>query len=876
MKIKIISILLILATCLSALSSCGKASLVNNDLTQSNDFSESENSDMQEELNTSIENSESTQTEEVKDIKSLNLSIIKDTDIDSLLARPYDYGVPTAFSEGLFSTYSEGWGFKNGTVLATGNSQGFGLPISISLNGNAISPTEATWMPSHVSSVYDSSKSFANIASEATVSASFTSQYDPDGIAHLTDGVVSYSNSPRSRWSNYATPVRTQKETLTFDFKKSVTCAYLTVYCYDDEGNTRIPHAMTVEYYDGSNWVSVKNQKSDSIVKSKGIQIKFDEVKTTAVRILLTPQSNKAIGITEVKIFGISENSVSFPKGVVVTEKKFITENDVVTSVISFENKSSSSISFELSTNPSKGKTEEKFGYRYILFGGNLGGTSKTFTLAAGKSVEYRLAVAVSDKKGESQGKITTLTSAKAPLDTHVDQFNAWFEKNIPYFDCDDEQLMQIYYFRWLTYRNNIRKIVDEWKGYIISEFLPNVEWSGLYNSISCPAGHHFYEGRWIRDQKYLDAYSEFWFIKGANPRLYSFPIADAYYNRYLVTGDKAELVKYFNSLDSNYAGWEKSHYLSSLGLYKQIADRDGMENGIGGDGVRPTINSYMYGDAMALYKIALLMNNSTAANKYKTKAESLRKNVMEKLWNETEGFFETISTSGASVNVRELIGYVPWYFNLPDDNAKYASAFSQLLDKQGFSAPYGPTTAEQRDSAFMSKLRPGCRWDGPSWPFATSQTLTAAANLLNNYKNNNSFSKGNWYDLLKTYTKSQYKNGYPWVAEDLHPITGEWIVDYDRSIHYNHSSYTDTVITGLAGIRPADNDNAVVVNPLLEKGDLKYFMMENVSYRGHDLTVIYDEDGSHYGLQKGLLVYVDGKLSASSEALTSLNVKLK
>lgn len=871
MRNKLISALLILVICLSAFSSCGKASLVNDDLTQSN---ESENSDMKDEFTNSTD--KDTLSEEIKGIQALNLSVIKNTDIDKLLSRPYDYGVPTAFSEGLFSTYSEGWGFKNGTVLATGNAQGFGLPISIKLNGSAIMPTEATWMPSHVLSVYDSSKSFANIAPEATVSASFTSQYDTNGIAHLTDEIVSYNDSVRNRWSNYSNPVRTQNEILTFDFKASVTCSYLALHSYDDGGNTRIPKAISAEYYDGQGWVALKNQKCDAIVKNKGIELRFDEVQTTAIRVILTPQSGKALGVTEVKIFGKSDRSASIPSGITVREEKFITENDVVVSRITFENKTNAAINFEISADPNKGIAEENLGYRYILFGGNMGGVSKKITLAAGKSEEYRLAVAVSDKKGESQGKISAIIASKDLLEAHVTQFNDWFAKNIPYLDCDDKELLQIYYFRWLTYRNNIRKIVDEWNGYIISEFLPNVEWSGLYNSISCPAGHHFYEGRWIRDQKYLDAYSEFWFIKGANPRLYSFPIADAYYNRYLVTGDQEELVKYFNSLDANYAAWEKSHYLPALGLYKQIADRDGMENGIGGDGVRPTINSYMYGDAIALQKIALMLNNSTASQKYISKAEALRKNVMQKLWNETEGFFETITEGGASVNVRELIGYVPWYFNLPEDDSKYSSAFTQLLDKKGFSAPYGPTTAEQRDSEFMSKLSPGCRWDGPSWPFATAQTLTASANLLNNYKNNNSFDKGNWFDLLKTYTKSQYKNGYPWIAEDLHPITGEWIVDYDRSIHYNHSSYTDIVITGLAGIRPDDNDDVLVVNPLLNKGDLKYFIMENVSYRGHDITVIYDEDGTHYGLRKGMLVYVDGKLSAFSDTLGSLNVRLK
>ena len=861
---KIIACFLILTTSLSILAGCG------NTISDEKLFSDTtfEESDMQTESTNS--------TQQNEDIQNLKVSVIDTIDIDALLARPYSDKVPTAFSEGLFSTYSSGWGFKNGTVLATGNANGFDLPVEIKVNNKVVSPTEATWMPSHVTSVYDSSKSYFNIASEASVSASFTSQYDENGIAHLTDGVISYGESPRNRWSNYANPIRIENEYINFNFDSSVACSHFIVHFFDDEGNTRLPKAISAQYYDGSKWVAVKNQACGTIAKNTGVELKFDLVKTTAIRFVITPQENKAVGITELQLFGKSELTATIPEGVVVEEKKFITEDDLVVSYISFENKSQSTVSFNIKTDPNRGKTEEKFGYRYILYGGNLGGTQKEFSLEAGKSLEYKMIVAVSDKANESQNKISSFLASKNPVDTHIKQFNAWFEKNIPYFECNDPQLLQIYYFRWLTYRNNIRKITDEWKGYIISEFLPNVEWSGLYNSISCPAGHHFYEGRWIRDDKYLDSYQEFWFIEGANPRLYSFPIADAYYNRYLVTGDKQELVKYYTKLDANYQGWEKSHYLSEFGLFKQIADRDGMENGIGGDGIRPTINSYMYGDAEALSKIAILINNSSAAQKYKEKAQALQKNVMEQLWDESEKFFESITVDGKSVKVRELIGYVPWYFNLPYDNAEYSAAFAQLLDEDGFKAEYGPTTAEQRDSAFMSKLRPGCRWDGPSWPFATSQTLTAAANLLNNYKYNNVYTKGDWFDLLKTYTKSQYKNGYPWVAENIHPITGEWIVDYDRSIHYNHSSYTDTVITGLAGIRPADNDNVVVVNPLLEKGDLKYFILENVSYRDHDITVIYDSDGEKYGIGAGLFVYVDGKLKASSEKITSLKVKLK
>jgi len=284
-----------------------------------------------------------------------------------------------------------------------------------------------------------------------------------------------------------------------------------------------------------------------------------------------------------------------------------------------------------------------------------------------------------------------------------------------------------------------------------------------------------------------------------------------------------------------------------------------------------------MYGDALAIAQIARMVGDDTLAQKYEKKAADLKKRILELLWNEEDGFFETADTAtGESVGVRELLGYVPWYFNLPDDNALYAKSFAQLLDEQGFLAPYGPTTAEQRSSEFMKIIyNDDCRWDGPSWPYATSQTLVAAANLLNDYSANDVFGKGDWFDMLRTYAKSQYKDGYSWIAENLHPITGEWIVDYPRSMNYNHSSYQDHVITGLCGIRPADRDDVLSVNPLVEENDLSYFVIENVSYRGRNLTVLYDKDGSRYGIGAGLKVFVDGYLMAEADTLCRLYVDL-
>ncbi len=120
----------------------------------------------------------------------------------------------------------------------------------------------------------------------------------------------------------------------------------------------------------------------------------------------------------------------------------------------------------------------------------------------------------------------------------YVTNERAWefLRGRIPLFECPDKDIERTYYFRWWTYRKHIKETPD---GFVITEFLPAVGWAGKHNTISCAAGHHFYEGRWLSDRKYLDDYALFWFRKGGSLRSYSFWAADALWARYTVTGNK-------------------------------------------------------------------------------------------------------------------------------------------------------------------------------------------------------------------------------------------------------------------------------------------------------------------------------------------------
>jgi hypothetical protein len=59
----------------------------------------------------------------------------------------------------------------------------------------------------------------------------------------------------------------------------------------------------------------------------------------------------------------------------------------------------------------------------------------------------------------------------------------------------------------------------------------------------------------------------------------------------------------------------------------------------------------------------------------YNRKADSLKQLTQEKLWNSKHAFFEVLKEKGdTAANVKEEIGFVPWYFNLPD--AQYNKAW--------------------------------------------------------------------------------------------------------------------------------------------------------------------------------------------------------
>ena len=478
-----------------------------------------------------------------------------------------------------------------------------------------------------------------------------------------------------------------------------------------------------------------------------------------------------------------------------------------------------------------------------------------------------------------------------------------WYQNNIPFFDSADPLLNQVYYYRWQIFRAHQRDLGE--KGYISTEFLDDVGWQlQPYASLNDATGFHILEGRWLRDRRYAGDYINYMYEEGGNDRHFAEAIADAAYQRFLVDGDLDGVARHLPAMKRIYTEWD-DHYDAGKKLYwimplldateYTIAsiDASGGKDGFsGGEAFRPSINSYMFANARAISRLAKLTGDEAAAKLYAGKAETLRSEVLRSLWSRTfVHFIDRYRVSNEYVKYwepvrgRELAGYLPWTYGLVPDDARYAAAWRHALSPDELLGPAGLRTVEPSYQYYMRQYRydaPSggreCQWNGPVWPFQTTQALEGMANLLHGYEQS-VVTRSDYMRLLRQYAALHLQDGKPDLEEDYDPATGKPIVGLARSHHYFHSGFDDLVLGGLVGIVPREDD-VLVVDPLTPRdpadpGFLRYFAVQSVPYHGHLIGVVFDADGKRYGLGTGLFVIVDGKVAASAPGLRKLTVPL-
>lgn len=521
---------------------------------------------------------------------------------------------------------------------------------------------------------------------------------------------------------------------------------------------------------------------------------------------------------------------------------------------------------------------------------------------------------------------------ARPPAHTHIlDQqslaernFGAdapWFLANIPFLEIDDSEIQQIYFYRWKLYQAHLRDIGAQ--GTVVTEFLDAVTWERKpWSTLNDSSSFHLSEGRWLRHPDLLDPFIDYLYTGGGNDRHFSESIAAATWSRILVTGDPSPGLRHLDAMQHVYNLWD-DHLDRTRNLYwiEPLLDAteytisstdasgagftdhpstDQNRNGFtGGFAFRPSINSYQFANAEAIAHLASLAGQPAIAREFTARAERLRRATLDQLWNPalqhfTDRYQRSTSTvhTGDFIRGRELVGFVPWFYKLPPTtDATYTAAWQHILRPAELAGPFGLRTVEPTYPRYLEQYRyegtaPECQWNGPSWPFQTSQLLTAMANLLNDYPQR-TVTPADYLRLLRKYTHQHLLQtagpAHPDLQEDYNPDTGRPIVGLPRSHHYNHSTYLDLIVAGLIGLRPRA-DNLLEVNPLLHDPQssaadstrpIRYFCLEDLIYHGHSLTVLYDLDGSHYHHGRGLTLFLNGRRIAHADHVQKLTVAI-
>jgi hypothetical protein len=518
-----------------------------------------------------------------------------------------------------------------------------------------------------------------------------------------------------------------------------------------------------------------------------------------------------------------------------------------------------------------------------------------SFAVVAGASYAVP-AVEVSAVAGEPVLPRAELASVNFGADA------PWYLRNIPFLEIDDREIQQIYYYRWKVFRAHVREIGAQ--GTTVLEFLDNVPWARQpFTDLNDSAAFHITEGRWLRDPQIIDDLIDHLYSGGANDRHFSESIAAATEGFTRVTGNPKAGLRHLQQMQSIFEQWD-DHFDSALGLYwveplldateYSIASIDASGAGFtdspstdqnhngftGGWAFRPSINSYQYANARAIAHFAELAGNQKLAADFTQRAERIQSAVLSQLWNpSSQHFVDRYQRStefvhaGDFIRGRELVGYLPWLFELPPvHGGVYTGAWVHILDPHELAATHGLRTVEPSYPRYLRQYRYDkesgnreCQWNGPSWPFQTSQALTALANLLDDYSQT-VISRDDYLRILRQYAQQHVAaSGQADIEEDYDPDTGKPIVGLARSHHYFHSTYVDLLVSGLIGVR-ARSDEMLEIAPLLpievlsKQRDIRYYALQSLRIHGHDVGIYYDATGEHYGIGAGLSVYVDGQ----------------
>ena len=525
---------------------------------------------------------------------------------------------------------------------------------------------------------------------------------------------------------------------------------------------------------------------------------------------------------------------------------------------------------------------------------------SRDVTVPAGGSVELKVVIAFTTEEiPESTaqylrfaglGNLEAVRAQKA-------EYNLYWAENLPYIDVPKKAVQKAIDYRWWLERFNSLDANIPGYDYQYPVTIEGV--LGYNNAIILTQPMHLQDTKWLRSP-YL-AYGQLLsagnssqssaFLDNPGNRNnwnnhYGQYLAEAGYEAFNVIGGGAEAAENFAYYFGHDATGQLEHYGNHIEGRDLIAYRNNYMTGNDADTISMHApgtgtwkahgeNAYVWAAADAAAKLYEQLGNTEQAKYYRDLADKIKADVLELMWCEECKKFETyaVRPTGTQHNANQpnLVKYTESnnynYFAVglvPDDAAsvtKYKEALKAFSNGKEF----------------------------PIFPFYTAnQVHNQEVSGSNNFSNINFTVQLRLYEsALRTYDKEQTYitddmlammaewmawNVYPDAGDirypnnnEFHNIDGRTYENYYRSWIYHNilGNYTYLFIEDMAGIQPRA-DEKIELSPI----DFSYdhFMVNNVRYHGHDLTVVWDkpDDGKTWYNEcpEGYSLYIDGTLA--------------
>ncbi|NOU91775.1 hypothetical protein GC093_00780 [Paenibacillus sp. LMG 31456] len=132
-----------------------------------------------------------------------------------------------------------------------------------------------------------------------------------DSAWSVVNGIFSYNESPRDRWTNYGSP--NQTDWLAIDFGSVKSFNQVKLYLFNDGGGVQAPASYLIEYWNGSDWKGLINQTKTPAVPEAALSsqatpettlnmVNFDTVTSSKLRVTFTNKGGSYSGLVELEV----------------------------------------------------------------------------------------------------------------------------------------------------------------------------------------------------------------------------------------------------------------------------------------------------------------------------------------------------------------------------------------------------------------------------------------------------------------------------------------------------------------------------------------------------------------------------------------------